>query len=63
MGPDSNHPHLLQCCANQLAYPLYVIFKFSLTSGHLPDLWKVSYVVPILKRAPEQFFLTVDQLA
>ena len=50
MGPDDIHPHLLQSCADQLAYPLYVIFKSSLTSGHLPDLWKVSNVVPIFKK-------------
>ena len=50
MGPDGIHPHLLQSCADQLAYPLYLIFKASLSSGLLPNLWKVSNVVPIFKK-------------
>lgn len=43
-------------CADQLAYPLYLIFKASLTSGFLPNLWRVSNDVPIFG-VPKQFIL------
>lgn len=50
MGPDGLHPRLLKQCASQLTYPLYIIFKSSITHGCVPDDWKVSHVIPIYKK-------------
>ena len=48
-GPDGIHPMLLKRCADVLALPLSIIFGRSLSSGTLPQLWKVSRVSPIFK--------------
>ena len=50
MGPDGIHPLLLKNCANQLAYPLHLIFTQSLNEGHIPSDWKSSIVIPIFKK-------------
>ena len=50
MGPDEVHPLLLKNCAQQLAYPLSVIFNRSFQEGTLPSDWKTSLVIPIFKK-------------
>ncbi|KAK4321887.1 hypothetical protein Pmani_007350 [Petrolisthes manimaculis] len=50
MGPDNLHPRMLKECASQLAYPLYLIFRSSLSLGYVPAKWKVSHVTPIYKK-------------
>ena len=50
MGPDGLHPHLLKACASSLSRPLHMIFNRSLVEGSLPQLWKLSHVVPIFKK-------------
>ncbi|KAK4326805.1 hypothetical protein Pmani_002709 [Petrolisthes manimaculis] len=50
MGPDNLHPRMLKECASQLAYPLYLIFRSSLSLGYVPAKWKVSHVIPIYKK-------------
>ena len=52
MGPDRMHPRVLQTCADELAYPLHVIFSRSLREGRLPSYWKSSLVSPIFKKGP-----------
>ena len=48
-GPDGIHPRVLKSCAQFLAVPLSMIFEKSLDEGILPDMWKLSRVVPIFK--------------
>ncbi len=50
MGPDNIHPFFLKSCCKSLAYPLLLIFRSSLASGTLPQVWKESLVVPIYKK-------------
>ena len=49
-GPDNLHPLLLKQCAEQLAYPLHIIFCCSFSEGQLPSTWKSSVVTPIFKK-------------
>ena len=49
-GPDGLHPHLLKSCAQSLAYPLSLIFSRIHREGYVPAEWKVSNVVPIIKK-------------
>ena len=49
-GADELHPALLKACADQLAYPMLLVFRLSLAEGRLPVLWKSSLVVPIFKK-------------
>ena len=48
-GPDGIHPMLLKECSDVLALPLSIIFRKSLSTGILPQLWKISRVSPIFK--------------
>ena len=49
-GGDGLHPMLLYSCASQLSYPIFKIYKLSLTECNLPSSWKSSVVVPIYKK-------------
>ena len=49
-GPDGIHPKFLIECAGNLARPLYYLFRDSLDSGIIPDIWKVANVTPIYKK-------------
>lgn len=48
-GPDNISPLILRNCAYALLTPLYHIFSQSLSSGHFPKRWKISYITPIFK--------------
>ena len=52
MGPDCMHPLFLRNCADQLAYPLHLIYDKSLREGRVPKAWKNSLVIPIFKKGP-----------
>ena len=47
LDPDGIHPKLSIECADNLDRPLYYLFRDSLDSGTIPDIWKVAYVTPI----------------
>ena len=48
-GPDDISARILKEAASELALPLYIIFKRSLSSGEIPDDWKRANVIPIFK--------------
>lgn len=48
-GPDGIHPLFLKTCSKQLAAPVAHLFRLSMSTGVMPDVWKKSYVVPIFK--------------
>ena len=50
MGPDGIHPLLLKSCAEEVAYPLHLIYSRSLHEGRVPKNWKSSLVIPIFKK-------------
>ena len=49
-GPDGWHPYFLQQLANELAYPLSMIFQKSLNEKTLPDDWLKASITPIHKK-------------
>ena len=49
-GPDSLHPFLLKSCAEELTVPLSKIFAKSTSNGIIPDMWKISNIIPIYKK-------------
>ena len=49
-GPDGVSATLLRCCAPAIADHLAAIFNCSLSSGQVPDEWKVSRITPIFKK-------------
>ena len=48
-GPDGFPAVLLKLCKDELAHPLHIIFRESLDTGVIPDIWKKAFVFPIHK--------------
>lgn len=48
-GPDSIPPLFLKNLADELTYPLFLLFNCSLESRKFPKIWKKSFLVPIFK--------------
>ena len=47
--PDGIHPFMLKSCAQEVSWPLYLIFNESIRSGDVPEKWKKSSVIPTFK--------------
>ena len=41
-GPDNMHPRILKQYAQELAVPLYMLFRQSLDEGRIPSSWKLA---------------------
>ena len=50
-GPDTIHNKVLYEARGQLARPLSHLFKSSLASGEIPQIWKHAHVTPIHKKS------------
>ena len=50
-GIDELPPNLLKDAANEISKPLAFIINKSLSSGIVPDLWKISKVTPLYTKA------------
>ena len=48
-GPDNFHPRFLKETADNISYPITVIFNKSLSEGILPNEWKLANVTSIFK--------------
>ena len=48
-GVDGIPVRILKECAEELSYPLALLFNSSLRSGRVPSLWKRAYVTPVFK--------------
>ena len=49
-GPDTIHNKVLYEARGQLAGPLSQLFKSSLPSGEIPQIWKHAHAAPIHKK-------------
>ena len=49
-GPDGVHPKYLVETAENLANPLYKLYRNSLDTGIIPEDWRIAYVTPIYKK-------------
>ena len=50
MGPDELSAKLLIEVQNEIAYPLLLLFKKSLSESSIPQDWKQANVTPIFKK-------------
>lgn len=48
-GPDNISARLLYNCRNSLVFPLFILFRRSLSEGIFPTVWKTCSITPILK--------------
>ena len=48
-GPDGIPAILMKKCRDQIAQPLEIIFRESLVTGEIPQVWKLAHVIPLLK--------------
>ena len=53
-GPDLHHPLFLKAASDALATPIAAICEKSMTTGLLPEAWKVAHVSPIYKKGPKE---------
>ena len=53
-GHDCFPAVLLKECKDELAYPLFLIWRKSLDTGEIPDLTKLSVITPIFKSGDKQ---------
>ena len=53
-GPDEIHPRMLVELVDHLAEPLAIIMNKSLSSGTVPNDWKIAHVTPIYKNKGAQ---------
>ena len=51
-GPDGITPRILKNCACQLAYIYRHIFNWSFKSCLIPQIWKLSCIIPVPKKSP-----------
>ena len=51
-GPDKIPAALLKNCASSISKSLCELFNKSLASDNLPDEWKLSHIIPIPKKCP-----------
>ena len=49
-GTDQVHPYVLRECCEEMAVPLFMIFRKSLDEGRIPEDWKMARVTPIFKK-------------
>ena len=49
-GIDSIHPYVLREVADEMAIPLYHIYRKSMVEGVVPEDWRLARVVPIFKK-------------
>ena len=48
-GPDNIPSCILNNCADNLFYPLFILFNKSLNISYFPEIWKESYIIPLHK--------------
>ena len=48
-GPENIHPIFIRKCSTNLAYPLLLLFKLSISEGKLPSAWKHALITPLYK--------------
>ena len=49
-GPDNIHPRILKETADQICVPLTALFNRSLSTGELPEDWKLGNISPVFKK-------------
>ncbi|XP_067904856.1 uncharacterized protein [Heterodontus francisci] len=60
-GPDGIYPRLLREAREEIAAPLAMIFASSLSTGVVPDDWRVANVVPLFKKGNRDNLGITDQ--
>ena len=53
-GPDGFHPRVLKESAEMLCGPLSIVFRKSLDSSILPEIWKIGNITKIHKKGSRQ---------
>jgi len=53
-GPDGIHPRVLKELAAEVATPLQMIFQSSISSGTIPQSWKMTNITPIFKKGDKR---------
>lgn len=52
VGPDGVSPFIVKKCVKVIVWPLWLLFRKTFDDGIIPDVLKVSRVVPVYKKGP-----------
>jgi len=52
--PGGIHPRVLKELAAEVATPLQIIFQSSISSGTIPQSWKMANITPIFKKGEKE---------
>ncbi|XP_069192887.1 uncharacterized protein [Procambarus clarkii] len=63
IGLDGISPLVLKKCAEALCLPLFIVYRRSMQTLDLPEIWKTANVVPIYKKGDKQEALNYKQLS
>ena len=61
-GPDNIPSCRLKNCADNLCYPLFILFNKSVNISYFPEIWKESYIIPVHKSGKKMKFLITEVL-
>lgn len=54
VGPDSIPACFIKMCKSTISKPLLYLYNLSLRNGHMPSIWKKSYITPVFKAGNKQ---------
>ena len=49
-GPDGMHPYMLKHLAEEVGYPIYLLFKQSIEQGKIPSDWRTANITAVFKK-------------
>ena len=58
--PDGFPAFFLKSLAPAIAFPLSLLFEMSMSTGHIPLVWKTAFVCPVFKRVHVNSPVTID---
>lgn len=63
VGPDGLSAYFVKSCMNTIVKPLYLLYNQSLVLGHMPKLWKKTFVTPVFKAGNKNDVLNYRPIA
>lgn len=63
IDPDGLSSFFVKKCISSIVAPLYLLYNKSLRLGHMPNIWKKTYITPVYKAGNKQDILNYRPIA